>query len=79
MPNRRMNLAYIKDPSKRKVTLSKRKKGVIKKIIELSILCDLDIFMVIFDKNKQSLCQLNSDKDFDHRVISHMLESTTRE
>jgi len=50
--NRRTNLNYIKDPTKRKVTLSKRKRGALKKIIELSVLCNLDIFLVIFDKDK---------------------------
>jgi len=46
------HLAYIPDYKQRVTTYSKRKRSLFKKAIELSILCDLDIFMVIFDKKK---------------------------
>ena len=39
----------IANLNQRKVTLCKRKKGMIKKIIELSVLCDLKIFLLIQD------------------------------
>lgn len=44
---------FITDIAKRKVTSSKRKRGLIKKAIELSEMCGLDIFLLIFDKEKQ--------------------------
>jgi hypothetical protein len=47
-----LELKFIEDSVKRKVTVSKRRRGVIKKTIELSVLCGLDIFMVIFDREK---------------------------
>ena len=71
---KRSDLKQITDPKKKKVTISKRKKGVIRKAIELSALCGLDVFMVIFDREQQKLFELNSDPDFDHHVISHMLD-----
>ena len=77
--SRKINLSYISDPKKRKVTLSKRKKGIFKKIIELSVLCNLDVFVMVFDKERQSISQLTSDPDFDHRVVSHMLMDVNRE
>ena len=40
-------IARIENDNTRKVTLCKRKKGLLKKMIELSILCDLKIFMLI--------------------------------
>jgi len=46
------DLKFITDPKKRKVTISKRKRGAIKKIIELSVLCGLDMFLVVFDREK---------------------------
>ena len=46
---------FIEDQDKRDVTFSKRKRGVIKKLIELSKMCGLDTFMVVFDKEKQKL------------------------
>ena len=40
----------INDDIVRRVTYCKRKKGLLKKSIELSILCDVTMFMVIYDK-----------------------------
>ena len=42
----------INHEGRRTVTYSKRKRGIIKKAIELSRMCGQDIFMIIFDKNK---------------------------
>lgn len=39
----------IADTQTRKVTQCKRKKGLLKKVIELSVLCDLKIVMLIKD------------------------------
>ena len=42
----------IKEKRKRDVIYCKRKRGLLKKLIEISRLCDLDIFLVVFDKSK---------------------------
>ena len=55
----------IDNQSQRKVTLCKRKKGLIKKVIELSVLCDLKIFMLIQDESNQRSTHFVSHKDFD--------------
>lgn len=70
---------FITDISKRKVTLSKRRRGLFKKAIELSTLCGLDIFMVVFDPHRQKLFELNSQKDFDIQVINHMLDKVNKQ
>ena len=51
----------IEDPCKRKVTLCKRKKGLLKKAIELSVLCDVDILMLIYDKQQQRVSHYASE------------------
>ena len=40
-------ITRIENENNRKVTLCKRKRGLMKKMIELSVLCDLKIFMLI--------------------------------
>ncbi|XP_010088755.2 agamous-like MADS-box protein AGL80 [Morus notabilis] len=47
MTRKKVKLAYITDDSARKATFKKRKKGLIKKVEELSILCDIDVCMII--------------------------------
>ena len=72
-------LRYIEDPKKRKVNTVKKKRAVIKKVIELSALCGLDIFMVVFDRNNQKIVEFNSDQDFDQHVISHILDKYNKQ
>ena len=72
------HIAYISDYKQRVTTYSKRKRSLFKKAIELSILCDLDIFLVIFDKQKQKFFELNSSSDFDSKVVSSLLEDITK-
>ena len=56
---------FIEDPTKRKVMITKRKKVLLKKALELKMLTEVDIFMCVFDKNKQKLDLLITDSDFD--------------
>ena len=72
------NISYISDYKQRGTTYSKRKRSLFKKAIELSILCDLDIFIVIFDKQKQKFFELNSSPEFDSKVVRSLLQEITR-
>ena len=69
----------ISDYKQRVTTLSKRKRSLIKKAIELSVMCDLDIFMVIFDKKKQKFFELNSSPQFDVKVVNEILSEITKQ
>lgn len=59
----------IKDKNSRNVTYCKRKRGLIKKAMELSTLCAQHIYLIIFDKEKQRLIEYRSHKDFDRKVV----------
>jgi len=66
-------LAKIQDKNQRNVTFCKRKRGFLKKAIEMSVLCGQDMFIVLFDREKQKLYEFNSTNDFDCRVVSKLL------
>ena len=59
----------ITNKNQRNVTYCKRKRGLIKKAIELSKLCEQYIFLVIFDVEKQKLVQYNSSTDFCAKIM----------
>lgn len=45
-----LKIEKIADRTTRKITSNKRKKGILKKAIELSKLCDLKVFLYIYDE-----------------------------
>ncbi|KAH7542883.1 agamous-like MADS-box protein AGL80 [Ziziphus jujuba] len=48
MTRKKVKLAYISNDSARKATFKKRKKGLVKKVGELSTLCDVDACAIIY-------------------------------
>ncbi|ESQ49471.1 hypothetical protein EUTSA_v10021183mg [Eutrema salsugineum] len=48
MTRKKLNLAYITNDSMRKATFNKRKRGFVKKIHELSVLCGIEACAVIY-------------------------------
>jgi MADS-box transcription factor len=46
------DLKPVEDELKRRCTMTKRKRGLFKKAIELSKLCEVDIFICLFDRNR---------------------------
>lgn len=62
-------IKLIQNPSQRKVTLCKRKKGLLKKAIELSVLCAQDMLILMYDKKQQRVVHYASDYCFDFRQL----------
>lgn len=52
MGRRKVQIKRIEDDRARKVTFAKRKHGLVKKAMELSLLCDCDIALLIFTREK---------------------------
>ncbi|CAN0920848.1 Agamous-like MADS-box protein AGL80 [Linum grandiflorum] len=52
MTRKKVKLAYITNDSARKATYNKRKKGLIKKVSELSTLCDVQACAIITVRTK---------------------------
>lgn len=60
----------VKETKEQRVTYFKRKRGILKKAIELSTICDQDVFMMVLDKKNNRLVEFNSTPDFDiHEVL----------
>ncbi|XP_020547792.1 agamous-like MADS-box protein AGL27 isoform X1 [Sesamum indicum] len=51
MGRRKLEMKRIEDNSARQVTFSKRRKGLLKKAKELSVLCDLDVALLIISRH----------------------------
>lgn len=53
----KLDIMKVENASSRQATYSKRKHGILKKAQELSILCDIDLALVMFSPGgKPSLC-----------------------
>ena len=63
------NMEPVLTQKQKDVTFCKRKKHIMKKLIELSTLCDVNIFMTIFNKEKQAIFEYRSDTTFDADVV----------
>ena len=69
---------YIEDPKYRNVTLCKRKSMLLRKTIELSNMCRQDIFMCIFDKEKQKILEFRTSDCFDAQMVQDLLRQETK-
>jgi len=57
-------LSLIDNKMQRNVAFCKRKRGFLKKAIELSCLCDQRILIVIYDEERSRVVQFSSEDEF---------------
>ena len=55
----------IDQTNSRNITYYKRIKGLVKKCIELSVLCDQEIFLFVADEEKQKVLHYGSSSELD--------------
>ena len=55
----------IPSSNSRNITYFKRIKGLIKKAIEISVLCDQEVFMYVLDNHKNRILHYSSDPQAD--------------
>jgi hypothetical protein len=63
----------IKDKHAKNITFSKRKKGVIKKAMEISHLCEQDVFVALYNRENKKLVLYQSTPDFTPLKINEII------
>ncbi|EDV26586.1 uncharacterized protein TRIADDRAFT_22691 [Trichoplax adhaerens] len=63
MGRKKISITRIGDERNRQVTFTKRKFGLMKKAYELSVLCDCQIALIIFNSNNKLFQYASSDMD----------------
>jgi hypothetical protein len=58
-----LKLKQMEDKNSSRATYCKRKRGIIKKAIELSVLCGVDICLFIQDNKYNKVVHFSSNKD----------------
>jgi len=63
MGRKKINITRIVDERTRQVTFTKRKFGLMKKAYELSVLCDCEIALIIFNSTNKLFQYASTDMD----------------
>ena len=81
MGKRKIPMKKINDRLNCQITFYKRKKGLIKKALELSILCDSQIFLAIQNpSNKLTLLSTKvNPKEYIMQTLLHLVENQVKE
>ena len=68
------DLRVIGNFMQRRITLSKRRRGLLKKAIELANICDQQIYMAIYDSQYNTVVQFQTSDDFTlNEVVEHVV------
>ena len=73
MSKRNREISLINDPVKKRNAKSKRIKHILKKVQELSILCNLQMNFSIFDPSINNLLEYSTDQRYIIRKLDAMI------
>ena len=77
---KKIKISKIENKTSSQITYYKRKKGLIKKAMELSLLCDVEIFLVIVDqKDRLSITSSKSIQEFINKNIININNRIVKE
>ena len=65
-------LKLIRDKTQRAITFYKRKRGLLKKAIEMAELCGVDVYMCVLDPRRQHIVELASNPNFKETAIANL-------
>ena len=72
MGRNKIKIEKIKSERNRNITFLKRKKGLIKKAMELSLLCDAEILVAIASKENEQLSLFCSDESIENFSLKYL-------
>ena len=73
MGKRKLPMEKIEHKRRRTVVKNKRRNGLLKKAVELSLLCDQKIYLVVYDNEYDRMIQFKSDENFDVDIVANKL------
>ena len=65
-------MSVIENNVSRNITYCKRKKGLVKKAMEISMLCAQQVYLVMYDKETKKLILYKSSGDVDSTIIKNL-------
>ena len=72
MGRNKIKIEKIKSERNRNITFIKRKKGLIKKAMELSLLCNAEILVAIVSKDNEQLSLFCSDESVENFSLKYL-------
>ena len=63
MGKRKIQIQQLSNEKTRQLTLAKQKKGLIKKAMELALLCDCEVFVAVVTKTSPQLSMFTNEGD----------------
>ena len=68
----------LENHTQRLYAYAQRKRGLLKKAMEISILCEQDLFLVLYDRKDKKLVSLTSSEDFTVEAVSNLIKPEVR-